>query len=374
VSDAVETRRTALYDEHVALGARMVPFAGFDMPVQYAGILREHDAVRKRAGLFDLSHMAQFELQGAGVGEWADALTVNHVANMKPWQARYNLFCNEAGGTHDDVLFYRLGDGDRWLLVANASNAHKIWNLIVMNNDRGDVQLRNRHGIGALVAIQGPKAREIVERLAGSEDRERLGTMKYYTCTYATVAGVRALVARTGYTGEDGFELFVDGAEAPGVWRRALEAGKPLGLEPAGLGARDVLRLEAGMPLYGHELTEHISPLAGGQQWAVKLQKSAFRGKEALAAQAAADDYDRIAGVMLEGRVPARDGYTVYLGEERVGEIRSASIAPSCGNRNIATAYVRKAAAAPGTTLGVEIRGTKHPATVVPLPFYKRPQ
>jgi len=371
---SAELKRTALYDEHVALGGRMVPFAGFEMPVQYAGILREHDAVRHRAGLFDLSHMAQFELRGAGVGEWADSLTVNHVANMKPWQARYNLFCSESGGTHDDVLFYRLGDGDRWLLVANASNAHKIWNLLVMSNERDDVHLHNRHGDGALIAIQGPKAREIAQALAAPEDRERIGTMKYYTCAEATVAGVPALVARTGYTGEDGFELFVAGTDAPGVWRKSLEAGKPFGLEPAGLGARDVLRLEAGMPLYGHELTEDISPLAGGQSWAVKLTKPAFRGKTALAAQAAADDYDRIAGIVLEGRVPARDGYPVYLGDEQVGEIRSASIAPSCGNRNIATAYVRKDAATPGTVLGVEIRGTKHPAAVVPLPFYKRPQ
>ncbi len=371
----IGNRRTALYDEHVTLGGRIVPFAGFDMPVQYAGILREHDAVRQRAGLFDLSHMAQFELEGADVGAWADALTVNHVATMKPWQARYNLFCNEAGGTHDDVLFYRLGETGRWLLVANASNADKIWSLISEHAPRSGVRLTNRHGDRALIAVQGPKAVEIVVSVAGDDaTRERLRAMKYYTCAEETIDGVGALVARTGYTGEDGFELFVEGAVAPGLWRRLLEAGAAAGIEPCGLGARDVLRLEAGMPLYGHELTESISPLAGGQQWAVKLSKPAFVGKEALAEQAAADTFDRVAGVMLAGRAPAREGYAVFAGGERVGEVRSASIAPSAGNRNIATVLVHKDAAAVGTVLGVDIRGTKHEATVVPLPFYKRPQ
>jgi len=367
-------RRTALYGEHAALGARLVPFAGFEMPVQYTGILREHDAVRKRAGLFDLSHMAQFELEGDAVGEWADGLTVNNVASMKPWQARYNLFCNAEGGTHDDVLFYRLGEGGRWLLVANAGNADKIWALLAAHKSAG-VRMKSRHGDRALIAVQGPRASEIVGLLvAGDAERERLTTMKYYTCTEATVGGVAALVARTGYTGEDGFELFVEGEHAPGLWDKALDAGNRHGLEPCGLGARDVLRLEAGMPLYGHELTETISPLAGGQQWAVKLNKPSFVGKEALAAQAAADGYDRIAGIMLAGKVPAREGYAVFSGDERVGEVRSASIAPSAGNRSIATVFVRKEATAPGTVLGVEIRGTKHEATVVPLPFYKRPQ
>lgn len=368
---STQNRRTALYDEHVALGARLVPFAGFDMPVLYAGIIREHDAVRSRAGLFDLSHMAQFELRGAGVAEWADTLTINNIATMKPWQARYNIFTNEHGGCHDDVLFYRLDDA--WLLVVNAANAAKMW-AYLSERRPAEVHLTNRHGERALIAVQGPEAVEIVAPLVTPEsDRERLRTMKYYTCTPGTVAGVRALVARTGYTGEDGFELFVDGADAPGLWRTILDAGCARGLEPAGLGARDMLRLEAGMPLYGFELTEEITPLAGGQQWAVKLAKPAFVGKDVLASQAARDDYDRIVGIVLEGRVPARTGYQVYLGDERAGEVRSASIAPSVGSRNVATALVHKGASAPGTALGVEIRGTKHEARVVPLPFYKRP-
>jgi aminomethyltransferase len=372
-------RRTALYNEHVALGGRLVPFGGFEMPVQYAGILKEHDAVRHRAGLFDLSHMAQFELFGDGVAEWADSLTTNAVGTMKRFQARYNIFTNERGGCHDDVLFYRLWEPatcsqgaavEWWLLVVNAGNAAKMW-AYLNERRRGDVRLKNLHGERALIAIQGPKAAEIIARLSGVEDGS-VGALRYYFCEQGYVAGVRAIIARTGYTGEDGFELFVDGADAARLWRSLLETGRPFGLEPCGLGARDMLRLEAGMPLYGFELSEELSPLAGGQGWAVKMNKPAFVGKDELAAQLAADDYDRIAGFVLEGRVPARTGYPVFSGGDRVGEVRSASIAPSYGNRNVGTALLPKAATAVGTPLEIEIRGAHHAAQVVPLPFYKR--
>jgi aminomethyltransferase len=366
---ATELRHTPLYEEHRALGGRMVPFAGFAMPVQYAGILKEHEAVRKRAGLFDLSHMAQFTLRGAGVGAWADALTINNVASMKPWQARYNIFTNERGGCHDDVLFYRL-DGDEWLLVVNAANAEKMWSHLQAVR-AGDVALTNHHGERGLVAVQGPHALGIVEALLDGPEREALVTMKYYTCARVTVAGAPALLARTGYTGEDGFELFVEGAQAVPLWRRLLEIGAGHGLEPAGLGARDILRLEAGMPLYGFELTEELSPLAGGQRWALKMSKADFVGKQALEEQAARDDYDRIAALVLPGRVPARTGYAVFQGDKRVGEVRSASFAPSL-NTNIATALVHKEATMEGAPLAVEIRGARHEARVVSLPFYKR--
>lgn len=359
-------RRTALYAEHAALGARLVPFGGFEMPVQYASVLREHEAVRKRAGLFDLSHMAQFELRGEGVAEWADALTINAVGTMKPFQARYNVFCNERGGALDDVLFYRLPE--RWLLVVNASNAGKMWAYLNERLDRDGVRLENGHGVRALVAVQGPRAVEIVASLCDVD----VASMQYYYCVEGRVAGIPAVIARTGYTGEDGFELFADGAAAPQLWRALLERGAPAGLEPAGLGARDILRLEAGMPLYGHEMNEEITPVAAGQSWALKLNKPAFVGKEALAAQLAEDRYDRIVGLVLAGRVPARAGYRVFLGERSVGEVRSASLAPSVENRQIATALVTKDAAAAGTEVCVEIRGRLHEARVVPLPFYKR--
>ena len=361
-------RRTALYDEHLALGARIVPFGGFEMPVQYAGILKEHDAVRKRAGLFDLSHMAQYELRGEGVAAWADGLTVNAVGTMKPFQARYNIFTNPSGGCHDDVLFYRLPD--RWLLVVNAGNAEKMWPYLqAAAAEHADVELTSRHGSRALSAVQGPRAVEIVAPLCDVD----AAAIKYYFCAEGRVDGASALIARTGYTGEDGFELFVEGVDAPRLWRTLLERGAALGLEPAGLGARDVLRLEAGMPLYGFELSEEISPLAGGQGWAVKTSKASFVGREPIVEQLQRDDYDRIAGIVLDGRVPARGGYPVFAGGERVGEIKSASIAPAVGNKNVATALVRKDAAAVGTELGVEIRGTLHAARVVSLPFYKRP-
>jgi aminomethyltransferase len=286
---------------------------------------------------------------------------------MKPLQARYNIFTNESGGAHDDVLFYRLPD--RWLLVVNAGNATKMWPYLQgAAAGRDDVTLESFHGSRALIAVQGPRAVEIVAPLCDVD----AAAIAYYFCAEGTVDGTRALIARTGYTGEDGFELFVEGADAPRLWRTLLERGAALGLEPAGLGARDVLRLEAGMPLYGFELSEDISPVAGGQGWAVKTAKPHFVGKAAIVAQLERDDYDRIAGLVLDGRVPARGGYPVFANGERVGEIKSASIAPAYGNKNVATALVRKDAAAVGTVLDVEIRGAMHAARVVPLPFYKR--
>lgn len=368
MTQTAQLRRTALYDEHVALGARLVPFGGFEMPVQYAGILKEHDAVRHRAGIFDLSHMAQYELRGAGVAAWADALTVNAVGTMKLHQARYNIFTNARGGCHDDVLFYRLGP-ERWLLVVNAGNAPKMWPYLQgAAAGAEDVALETHHGSRALIAVQGPRAVELVAPLCNLD----AAALKYYFCAEGTVDGVRAVIARTGYTGEDGFELFVDGTDAPNLWRTLLERGEAFGLEPAGLGARDMLRLEAGMPLYGFELSEEITPLAGGQGWAVKLDKPAFTGKAALVAQRDADDFDRVVGAVLAGKVPARPGYPVYLGGERVGEVRSATLAPAAGHRNVATVLVKKHAHHAGTVLGIEIRGTLHEATVVSLPFYKR--
>jgi aminomethyltransferase len=368
-NSAIETpKRTALHDEHVRLGARMIPFGGFDMPVQYSSILKEHEAVRHRAGLFDLSHMGQFILEGENVAAWADGLTVNAVATMKPGQARYNIFTNERGGAHDDVIFYKLPD--RWLLVVNASNADKMWAHLNANLGDSGVKLTSLHGRNALIAIQGPKS---VEMIAPHTDID-VSALKYYFCTEGSVYGKRAIVARTGYTGEDGFELFVDGADAAQIWNSLLHDNENGGLIPAGLGARDVLRLEAGMPLYGHELTEEITPLQAGLNWAVKLNKPEFLGKSALQAQQAGDSFTRIVGIMMDGRAPAREGYHVFLGDRRVGEIRSGSIAPSVQNKNIATALVEKEAAAPGTPVVVHIRGTAYGATVAPLPFYKRAQ
>ncbi len=359
-------KRTALYDEHVKLRARLIPFGGFDMPVQYASILKEHEAVRHAAGLFDLSHMGQFILEGDAVEEWADRLTVNAVPTMKPSQARYNIFTNEHGGAHDDVIFYRLPD--RWLLVVNAGNADKMWQLLNESAGSAGVKLTSLHGRNALIAIQGPRSAAML----GPHTDVDVNALKYYFCTEGKVYGKKAVIARTGYTGEDGFELFVDGADAPEIWTKLLADNAAAGLIPAGLGARDVLRLEAGMPLYGHELTEEITPLQAGLNWVVKMDKPDFTGKAALEAQQRADDYPRIVGIVMDGRAPAREGYHVFLGEKRVGEIRSGSIGPSVGNKSIGTALVDKEAATPGTDVVVHIRGTAYGAKVVELPFYKR--
>ncbi len=367
MSTIPELRRTALYAEHRARGARMVPFAGFDMPVQYGGILREHDAVRRRAGLFDLSHMAQFVLSGPNVAAWADTLTINAVETMKPMQARYNIFCNAHGGAHDDTIFYRL-DG-RWLLVVNGANAEKMWAHLNANL-AGGVRLENLHGRSALIAIQGPRS---VEVLTPHTDVD-VSALKYYFCAQGRVYGKPAIVARTGYTGEDGFELFLAGEDAAEVWNALLVDHAQDGLEPCGLGARDVLRLEAGMPLYGHELTEAITPVQAGLQWAVKTSKPEFIGRNALIDQIEYDQYPRIAALVMKGRAPAREGYAVFTGEQRVGEVRSGSMAPSVGGRNVATALLEKEVATPGAIVEVEIRGERHPADVVALPFYKRPK
>ncbi len=358
-------KRTPLYDAHVSLGARLVPFGGYEMPVQYAGILKEHDAVRHRAGLFDLSHMGQFELLGDHVGEWADALTVNHVATMKPGAARYNIFTNSHGGAHDDVIFYRLDD--RFLLVVNAANADKMWALVHGEKVAG-VEPVDHRGDSALIAIQGPRALAILTPFADVD----LAAMKYYSCKAGTVCGRFCVVARTGYTGEDGFELFLGAHDAPFVWETLLARGAEEGLEPCGLGARDVLRLEAGMPLYGNELSEEITPLAAGLAWAVKFSKPHFTGKLNLESQRDLDDYHRIAGLMMDGKVPARSGYRVFVDGEDVGEVRSGSVAPSLGGRNVATVLVDKHVTEPGTAVTVEVRGSHQPAHIVAMPFYKR--
>ena len=364
MSDEV-LRRTALFDVHRALGARIVPFGGFEMPVQYAGILAEHEAVRKRAGVFDLSHMAQIELRGSDVPAWADGLTVNHVSTMKPLQARYNIFTNPTGGAHDDVIFYRLPD--RWLLIVNAGNAAKMWSYL-QEQRSGDVELTSLHGENALIAIQGPLSLQMLAPLVDAD----IAAMKYYTCVETKIGGTMCVIGRTGYTGEDGFEIFLPGDAAPGLWELLLAENGTKGLAPCGLGARDVLRLEAGMPLYGNEMTEEITPIQAGLGWAVKFAKPAFVGKAALETQAAEKTARVIAGLVLDGRVPARSGYPITANGMVIGEVRSGSVAPSLDGKSIAMGLIDPAAATVGTRLGVQVRGTEHPATVVPLPFYKR--
>ncbi|MBC5806945.1 MAG: glycine cleavage system aminomethyltransferase GcvT [Candidatus Eremiobacter antarcticus] len=343
----------------------MSPFGGFLMPIVYSSILDEHRAVRTAAGMFDLSHMGQFVLSGDGVAGWLDELTVNEVATMKPNQARYNMFTNSRGGVHDDVILYQLPG--HWLLVVNAGNTEKIWQLLTAALPPG-ISLFNRTLESALIAVQGPRAVEILKPLCDFD----VATLRYYYAGQGTVGGIAAEVARTGYTGEDGFELFIQAGSAQALWDHLGEAGAGYGLLPAGLGARDVLRLEAGMPLYGHELSEDITPLMGGQQWAVRFDKPSFSGKEALERQRLGGAFDRIAGLVMDGKAPARAGYPVSFEGQIVGQIRSGAPAPALGGKNIATALLKRPAADVGTRLAVEIRGAQHMATVVPMPFYKR--
>jgi aminomethyltransferase len=357
--------QTALYKTHVNLGAKMSPFGGFLMPIVYSSILEEHKAVRTSVGMFDLSHMGQFELRGDAVPAWLDGLTVNEVASMRPGQARYNIFTNERGGAHDDVIIYRLSG--RWLIVVNASNTEKIWRLLSETKPAG-AELENRTPRYALIALQGPRAAATLAPLCAAD----LTAVRYYYATDTRVDGTQVEIARTGYTGEDGFEVFVPASAAQGLWDRFTTEGAAYGLRPAGLGARDVLRLEAGMPLYGHELDEDITPLQAGLDWAVKLGKPDFTGKPVLWAQHSSDSYDRIAGLVMESKAPARAGYPVMMDGSLIGEIRSGSPSPALGGKNIATALVRKSASVEGARLAVEIRGKAHPATVVKMPFYKR--
>ena len=368
VTNATE-ERTALYGAHLRLGAKMSPFGGFLMPIQYTGIIDEHRAVRSAVGMFDLSHMGQFVLSGDGVDTWLDTLTCNEVASMRPNQARYNVFTNDRGGALDDTIVYKLPG--RWLVVVNASNTPKMWAWL---NGRAEkpagIALDDRTPRSALIALQGPRSAELLQPLTDVA----LDKIKYYHAAEGEVDGCRAEIARTGYTGEDGFELFIAAGDAKRLWDRLLRDGPRVGLKPAGLGARDVLRLEAGMPLYGHELDEAITPLQAGLDWAVKLGKPSFIGKQALEDQRAAGGYDRVVGLVMEGRAPARAGYDVYQEGSRVGEVRSGSPAPALGGKNIATALVHAGAAGVGTRLEVRIREQHHPATVVALPFYKRPR
>jgi aminomethyltransferase len=366
VTNATEAR-TVLYGTHLRLGAKMSPFGGFIMPIQYSGILEEHKAVRTAVGLFDLSHMGQFVVTGVGAEAWLDGLTTNEVSTMRPNQARYNIFTNVSGGAHDDTIVYRLPG--HWLVVVNASNTPKMWAWLNGGAAKpAGVSLADRTPASALIALQGPRSAELLQPLTGVD----LSSLKYYYAAQGEVGNARAEIARTGYTGEDGFELFVDATAAEQLWERLMTEGERVGVRPCGLGARDVLRLEAGMPLYGHELDEDITPLQAGLDWVTKLNKPSFIGKEALADQKRRGGYDRIVGLVMDGKAPARAGYRAYHAGVDVGEIRSGSPAPALGGKNIGTALVRESASALGTKIEVEIRGKRHPATVVPMPFYKR--
>ncbi|HUE72254.1 MAG TPA: glycine cleavage system aminomethyltransferase GcvT [Pirellulaceae bacterium] len=363
--------QTPLHGWHASHGARLVDFALWHMPVQYGSIALEHQATRKAAALFDVSHMGRIRFDGRGAEAFLDHLLTRKVAGMGPGKIRYSLVCNERGGILDDVLIYHLhahSGGLYYQLVVNASNREKIlaW-LADQKKSHHDVQYTDQTFATAMIAVQGPLALRIAEPLVGAD----LGGLAYYTGCETTICGHAGIVSRTGYTGEDGCELVVPASAAVEVWERLFAEGKELGLVAAGLGARDTLRLEAAMPLYGHELSESIDPLQAGLAFAVNLQGRDFVGREAIVAEK--DDPSRPVRVGLEltGRRVPREHYAVHHGGEQVGEVTSGTFSPTL-QKPIAMAYVRPTAAAVGTELAVDIRGSAEPAKVVPLPFYRR--
>ena len=341
----------------------MVDFAGWEMPVQYAGVIEEHRAVRTAAGLFDVSHMGEVRVSGAGAEAFLQRLTPNDVSKLVPGRAHYSGLLTDQGTYVDDLLIYRLAPED-FLVVVNASNAERDFEWIASRAE-GDVQVVNQSDQYALLALQGPKAVEILTGLTETD----LSKIKYYGFAQGRVAGVPALLSRTGYTGEDGFELYLSPEDAPAVWRRLLEAGAA----PAGLGARDTLRLEAAMALYGHEIDETTTPFEAGLGWVVKLDKGDFLGREALAAQKGQGIPRKLVGFEIQGRGIARQGHAVVSNGDRVGGVTSGTWSPTF-EKALGMAYVPPALAAPGTALAIDVRGKELPAVVVEIPFYKRPR
>lgn len=355
--------RTPLYDWHVARKARMVPFGGWDMPVQYTGIIDEHAAVRSRAGVFDISHMGRLTLRGVGAETLVQAVWTGDAASMAPGRVRYGLVLNEAGGILDDILVTRFDD--HFSLVVNASNRERIVAWLHQHAAGLDVTLVDHTADTAMIAVQGPSASLFAPDWSAGDFHR----MKYYTAaTRETPDGVE-VVSRTGYTGEDGFEYAASPARVLALLDRLTSGANPV--RPCGLGARDTLRLEAGMPLYGHELSEQTDPVAAGLSWAVKWDKPDFIGKAALDALEARPDRPVRVGLTLEGRRAARDGAAVLRGGVAIGSVTSGTFSPTL-DRPIAMAYVRPDAAQPGTPVEVDIRGTLTPAAVAALPFYKR--
>ena len=359
-------KRTPLYAAHAAAGGRMVPFAGWEMPVQYTGIIEEHLAVRGRAGLFDVSHMGEVDLAGPGALALAQQLVTNDVGRLAEGQALYTPMCTAEGGIIDDLLVYRLG-ADHFMLVLNAANTDEdlAW---IRQHAAGNTRVTDRSAEIALLALQGPRAQQILQPLT----RAAVAEIRYYWfLDKVEVAGRRALVSRTGYTGEDGFELYVRAEDAAPVWDALLEAGARLGLLPAGLGARDTLRLEAGLLLHGNDMDKTVTPLEVGLGWTVKLGKGEFIGADALGRQKREGVTRRLAGFTLRDRAIARHGFPIHRGGETVGRVTSGSFAPTL-QQSVGLALVGASHAQPGEHLDVEIRGRDVEGTVTKLPFYKR--
>lgn len=356
-----ELAQTPLTAAHRRLGARLVPFAGFEMPVQYEGIKAEHRAVRERAGLFDVSHMGQIHLSGPEANAALERLLSCRVDSLRPGRVRYGLLCNERGGVVDDVTVYR-EDDEKLFLCVNAANHAK--DLAWVKEHAAGAEVRDRSAETALLALQGPASAELLARLASPDP----GALRRFRFAPAKVAGHEALVSRTGYTGSDGFELYVDAGSAEAVWNALLEAGEASGVVPAGLGARDTLRIEAALPLYGHELDDATSPLEARLDRFVKLERGGFLGAEALARVRERGPERLLVGFVLEGRGVARAEYPLAREGEAVGIVTSGAPSPTLG-KSIGLGYVPPPLAEPGARLDVVVRGRAVPVRVVETPF-----
>ena len=357
--------KTPLYPWHQAHGGRLVEFGGWLMPVQYSTIVEEHVAVRGRVGLFDISHMGRLKFEGPGALPWLERVTTNHVAKLAPGQIQYSLMVDDDGGMLDDVLVYNRPDG--LAMVCNASNRPKVLAQLKKHQGDFDAQLVDQTLDTAMIAVQGPAGLAVAQRHFDAT----LTDVPYYYCTTGTFLGIPALASRTGYTGEDGFELIVPKEKAEQAWEVLMDAGRVFGILPAGLGARDTLRFEAAMPLYGHEMDETVNPYAVGLGWAVKLKKGDFVGREALRKFKAAPGKARI-GLALEGKRIARQGAIVKQGGREVGVVTSGTFSPTLGQA-LAMALVLPGSNQLDTPLTVDVRGHDEAARVVKLPFYRRP-
>jgi aminomethyltransferase len=359
-------KRTPLYDRHRALGAKTVEFGGWDMPVQYSGIIEEHHATRNAAGLFDISHMGQINVHGPDALAFLQHLTTQDIATIAPGMANYALLCYPDGGIVDDIFVYHLPD--HYLVVVNASNTDKDFAWMQQHSGDFNVQIDNVSATTTMLALQGPRAEQILDRVTDVDVK----ALWFHGVINGTLFGeVPAIIARTGYTGEDGFELFLENAYAERVWDGLLAEGQADGLKPIGLGARDSLRFEPKLALYGHEISDTINPYEAGLGWVVKLDKGPFIGREALERIKADKPQRKIVGLEMIGRGIARQGYPVVTTQgETVGEVTSGMPAPTIG-KNLALALVRSDVAKIGTELDVIIRGKPIRAQVIKTPFYQ---
>ena len=360
-----ELKRTPIWEEHRNAGAKLVPFAGYDMPVQYrSGIIAEHHAVRRQVGMFDVSHMGEIEVRGPQALDLVQYVTTNDASKIEVGQAQYTVMCRPDGGVIDDCIVYRLAD--HYMVVVNASNRVKDRDWIMHHSEKFDCEVTDRSDEIALIAVQGPKAQQVVAKLTDTN----LDAIGYYHFDEGDVGGAAAIISRTGYTGEDGFELYIDAKDAVGLWRKLLEAGAPEGLIPAGLGARDSLRLEMGYALYGNDIDEKRTPLEAGLGWVTKLDKGDFIGADALRKLKEAGVRQRLVGFVLKERGFPRHGYEVRVNGQGAGEVTSGTVSPSL-DKGIGLAYVATEHSKPGTTIDIIVRDKAIPAEVTRPPFYK---